>query len=766
MSSKANYTLNTNVTATDRASRIYNKMNRSFRKMTGSVKRESRVAADAFKRFSKTISRSTKRAIVSLNNFNARINRFSRNVGKKLGFLGKLGLTVGISAALMFMSNAIVSLDSNLASLSAITGITGDEFKDFEKEIDAVSKAEKVFAGDTAKAFELVGSAKPELLSSAKALGQVATAAIILSKASGDELADNVSALTNVLNQFGLEAVESTRAMNVLAAASVVGDTKIAQTSQAFKAAGSEAKMSGLNIEELSGSIATMSLFGFKGAEAGTKLRNVFSKISLGDALPKDALRRLKAAGVDIDLISDKTVPFMSRLQELSKIQNNSAALAKTFGAENKGVAAILLNNLPLLEQNIKAVTGTSDATKQAAIKTNTLAVKWKEMTAVFKNAITSTNSENKSLQFLKNAIGFVTRNMNIIIPVIGSLVAALIVFKVVMAAVNFVMLASPITWIILGIMALIAAIVLLVVYWDRVKAALVRFWDKIKENFIVKFLLFPFRVLISVIKYVIANFDALKSSISDLWTKIIESPITKFLFFPIFLTIRAIKYLIANFNTIISSISDFWAKIKESPITKFLLAPILAVVHVVKDLIAGIREIAGFFGEEAGIKIQGPKVREFKEPVAEVELPINDEYQKLIESLDENTIETDKNTKASKKEWKGRFTTSILRDANIPSAAIKTAQREIAISGMAREFKNTSIQNSIINNNSNVQSGPSEIVTPFSSSTGSQSDNKNSSNKNSSSNQQISISIIDKTGGKFGIEVESTGVDVNTTGN
>lgn len=45
----------------------------------------------------------------------------------------------------------------------------------------------------------------------------------------------------------------------------------------------------------------------------------------------------------------------------------------------------------------------------------------------------------------------------------------------------NAAMLANPITWIIIGIMALIAAIVLCIVYWDEIKAAAVACWDWIK---------------------------------------------------------------------------------------------------------------------------------------------------------------------------------------------------------------------------------------------------------------------------------------------
>jgi hypothetical protein len=45
----------------------------------------------------------------------------------------------------------------------------------------------------------------------------------------------------------------------------------------------------------------------------------------------------------------------------------------------------------------------------------------------------------------------------------------------------NTTLLANPITWVIAGIMALIAAIVLCITYWDEIKAAFMRAWDAIK---------------------------------------------------------------------------------------------------------------------------------------------------------------------------------------------------------------------------------------------------------------------------------------------
>jgi phage-related minor tail protein len=59
----------------------------------------------------------------------------------------------------------------------------------------------------------------------------------------------------------------------------------------------------------------------------------------------------------------------------------------------------------------------------------------------------------------------------------IGILAGVIAVWSAVQGILNLVMLASPITWIILGIVALIAAIVLLVMNWDAVVAFLTQIW-------------------------------------------------------------------------------------------------------------------------------------------------------------------------------------------------------------------------------------------------------------------------------------------------
>lgn len=66
----------------------------------------------------------------------------------------------------------------------------------------------------------------------------------------------------------------------------------------------------------------------------------------------------------------------------------------------------------------------------------------------------------------------------------IGIVVVALTAFSVIMSIVNAVMLLSPFTWIVLGIVALIAVIILCIKHWDKIKAAMSKLWGWVKGVF------------------------------------------------------------------------------------------------------------------------------------------------------------------------------------------------------------------------------------------------------------------------------------------
>jgi TP901 family phage tail tape measure protein len=543
----------------------------------------------AVDKFTATIKKMTagvrtfgKSAVATFHKVDRAQRRFQNNISKSIGQLGRLGLAFSGAALAATILAANVELDKNLASLSAITGVTGDEFNKFKTQIEAVSKSQKKFSGETAKAFEIVGSAKPELLGNAEALGKVTEASIILSKATGADLAKSAEDLTGTLNQFSLSADESSRVMNVLAAGSQAGSAPVDQITESLKQFGTIAGSSNISVEESVGLIETLSEKFIKGGEAGTKLRNIITKMNTIKVLPKNAQIQLKKFGVNFDIVSDKTVPLQKRLEELSKIVGDSTALAQVFGAENLVAGQVLLENTKKVENYTKAVTGTNTAVEQANINSFTLANLWEELVSSFKNAVTTTNSENKALNVLKNALAFAADNMDTLITALTIITAVLGTFKLVMAAVNFVMAASPITWITLGIVLLIAAVAALVIWWEEIVN-----WVKTSDNafaklirFVLNPLMWLFRKIGEIIEWLVEKWEKLVD-----WIKNSDSTGAKF----IRGTLNGLVNAFTKIGEIIAWVTDKWVKLNE--------------------FIGGVREsIAEYAVEQGALKFLSPE--------------------------------------------------------------------------------------------------------------------------------------------------------------
>ena len=184
------------------------------------------------------------------------ISDVSRKVSIATGLIG-----TAIVAPLGLAVNAAMDYETSIASLSAITGATGAELSKFKSKVEQVADAQKMAYGETAKAFELAGSAMPELLKSADALGKVSSSAITLSKASGEDLESSIRSLTGTMNQFSLGAEQSERTINVLAAGAKVGAASIAQTSEAMVNFGSVAAGANLSVEQAVGAVQVLSKY-------------------------------------------------------------------------------------------------------------------------------------------------------------------------------------------------------------------------------------------------------------------------------------------------------------------------------------------------------------------------------------------------------------------------------------------------------------------------------------------------------------------------
>ncbi|THA78417.1 hypothetical protein E6R60_05910 [Streptomyces sp. A0642] len=84
-------------------------------------------------------------------------------------------------------------------------------------------------------------------------------------------------------------------------------------------------------------------------------------------------------------------------------------------------------------------------------------------------------------LPIIQKVAGFMAEHqglMQYLVPIVLGLAVAFGIFAVAVWAVNAAMAASPVTWIILGIVALIAVLALIIIKWDEVAAGTGRAWD------------------------------------------------------------------------------------------------------------------------------------------------------------------------------------------------------------------------------------------------------------------------------------------------
>jgi TP901 family phage tail tape measure protein len=181
---------------------------------------------------------------------------------------------------------------------------------------------------------------------------------MLLSKTMNGDAVGATDALTTAMLQYNVAlddpmkaSAEMTAMMNDMAMAAQVGSAEVPQIAQTLKVAGLSAKNAGIDFAELNATIQVLGKGSLYGSEAGTQLRNVIGKLGEGEFLPRKSLEILESAGVNMNILTDTTIPLSARLQELSKIAGNAAAVSEVFGVENKNAATILLQNIPLIDE-------------------------------------------------------------------------------------------------------------------------------------------------------------------------------------------------------------------------------------------------------------------------------------------------------------------------------------------------------------------------------------------------------------------------------
>lgn len=334
------------------------------------------------------------------------------DVQKQLFQFATAAALVGVVlGGIKFGFSSLTKYEDAVASFRTIVSdLTDKEFAKFEDKIASVAKTTDASTIQVAESFEKISGLNASFAKTADGLGQVSQAAIILARASKDDLGSSAENLVGIMNQFSLAADQANRTINVLAAGQAVGAANIKQTSEAFVNFGSVAAGANITLEQSVGLVQTLGKFSLFGAEAGTKLRG--------------SVLKLQQAGMGYKSgqfqINDALAETKKKFDTLKTAKQQDAYLNKVFGAENISTGRILVSNIDLFNQFTKGVTGTSEAQKAAAINSATFTAIVEKLKNKFINWITTSEDAKKLLDVLGKALKFVGNNMSTIIKVVG----------------------------------------------------------------------------------------------------------------------------------------------------------------------------------------------------------------------------------------------------------------------------------------------------------------------------------------------------------
>lgn len=292
---------------------------------------------------------------------------------------GAVAATAGVAAAgiavkeLVDVSQQAVQKSSefgqSLSQLSAITGVQGTALDNMRSQIQDLGKETNSSVVDVTNGMAKIGGAMPALLDDVEGLGEMYKNSSTLAKAGLMSQDDAVQSLTTIMAQFNHTVADSGKDIDILANASQAGSAEIGDLAGTMKVAGVAANSAGLSLQEASAMAEVLGDNALKGSEAGTQLRNIFSKFS--------------AEGIkDADTM----------MQTLAAHAGDTGWMVKQFGVDSANAAQILAAGGDRYKELLSSLDATGTAAEMARTNFDNLAGDIGAMKVQWENFLSSFN--------------------------------------------------------------------------------------------------------------------------------------------------------------------------------------------------------------------------------------------------------------------------------------------------------------------------------------------------------------------------------------
>jgi TP901 family phage tail tape measure protein len=214
-----------------------------------------------------------------------------------VALLGIAAAGVGVGMVIKSAVGAAADFQQSMANVASVTGGGA-------AELEALSNAAREAGASTVFSAMEAADAQYYLASAGMNTEQIVASlndTLLLAGAGSLEMGRAAEIVTNSLSQFSMEAPESGRVANVLAAAASGSNTTVSQMGIAMNKVGPIANALGMSYEQTAASLMVLANAGIKGEEGGTMLRGVLA--SLMDISPKaaEALEEMGLSAEDVD---------------------------------------------------------------------------------------------------------------------------------------------------------------------------------------------------------------------------------------------------------------------------------------------------------------------------------------------------------------------------------------------------------------------------------------------------------------------------------
>lgn len=263
--------------------------------------------------------------------------------------------------------NQFRQFEKQLILTNAIAGGTVKQFNAMESAARQFSLATTVTATEAAGALQNLAQAGFTAEESLQSMSGV----LLLAQATFVDIAIASDLLTSSIRAFKLEATDTSRVSNVLAASVTSSLATIDKLAFAMRQVAPVAELANLSIEETAALLNQLFNVGLRGEQAGTALRNIIIRLvrPLGEA--SDILREY---GIATNDAAGELLPLVEILQQLKDKGVSNAELARIFETEAlAGVVALmdatsagLDGATSAYQRNLEAITDTDRALELA----------------------------------------------------------------------------------------------------------------------------------------------------------------------------------------------------------------------------------------------------------------------------------------------------------------------------------------------------------------------------------------------------------------